>query len=47
MVAVHVGDEDPSQLRKPQVAAQKLMLSALSAIEQPEFRTLSKPHCHR
>ena len=38
MVAVHVGDEHPAQLRQAQITAQELMLGALTAVEQPHLR---------
>ena len=40
MVAMHVGDEHTAQLRQPQITAQKLMLGALAAVEQPHLRAL-------
>ena len=46
MVAVHVGDENPPQLAHPQVAAQKLVLGALAAVEQPQLAALGQTQRH-
>ena len=43
---MHVGDEDAPQLADPQIAAQKLMLGALTAVEQPELRALRQAQGH-
>jgi hypothetical protein len=42
MVAVHVGDENAPQLGHAQRAAQKLVLSTLAAVEQPELGALGE-----
>jgi len=34
-------------LGEAQIAAQKLMLGSLSAIEQPQLRSLRQTQCHR
>ncbi|CAI8166509.1 MAG: Uncharacterised protein [Synechococcus sp. CC9902] len=45
MISMHVGDEHPSQLGQPQIAAQELMLGAFTAVEQPHLRALRQPQC--
>jgi hypothetical protein len=37
---MHVGDEDAAKLTGFEVAAEELMLSALTAVKQPDFGTL-------
>jgi hypothetical protein len=46
VVAVHVGNEDSPQLGHPQRTAQKLVLGAFPAVEQPELGALGKAHGH-
>jgi hypothetical protein len=40
VIAVHMGHEDPSELREPKFAPQKLMLGSLATVEQPHLRSL-------
>ncbi len=46
MVAMHVANEHSSELRQTQIAAQELMLSAFSAIKQPQLSSLGQPQSH-
>jgi hypothetical protein len=46
VVTVHVGNEDSPQLGHPQRTAQKLVLGAFPAVEQPELGALGKAHGH-
>ena len=43
MVAMHVGDKNPRDLADLEIAAQKLMLSPLAAVKQPNFSPLGQP----
>ena len=47
VVAMHVRYENAPQLREAQITAQKLMLRALAAVEEPHFCPLRQPHRHR
>ena len=43
---MHVGDEHPAQLGEAQIAAEKLMLRAFAAVEQPHLRALRQTQRH-
>lgn len=44
---MHVGDKNPPQLTDPQFAAQKLVLSTLATIEEPDLGSLGQTQRYR